>query len=333
MNRLLKIVVLGLLVISGLIMTYEYFSVESPFDPGSTEAPVTTETPVITEAPGTESIPPVSETPPPETPPETPSAKVTPVYTYKIINAYHHDPGAFTQGLVFEDGFLYEGTGIYGRSSLRKVELETGKVLQIRKLSDQYFGEGITIFSDTIIQLTWQSRVGFVYRKESFDVVSQFHYSTEGWGITHDGVHLIMSDGTSTLYFLDPETFEVVNHVDVHDGTTPVTDLNELEYIQGEVYANVWQTDFIARIDPQTGAVVGWIDLKGLLPPGEHGAHVDVLNGIAYDVEHDRLFVTGKLWPTLFEIELVLQSPDTYLSIVLNRGQCWKSRSKPMLMI
>jgi glutamine cyclotransferase len=327
MNRLLKILFLGLLVVSGVIITYEYFAVESPFDPGTTEAPVTT------EAPAAEPIHPESETAPLESAPETPDAGVTPVYTYKIINAYPHDPGAFTQGLVFEDGFLYEGTGLYGRSSLRKVELKTGKVLQIRNLSDQYFGEGITIFLDKIIQLTWQSRVGFVYRKENFDVMSQFHYSTEGWGITHDGVHLIMSDGTSTLYFLDPETFEVVNHVDVHDGTTPVTNLNELEYIRGEVYANVWQTDFIVQIDPQTGDVVGWIDLEGLLPPGEHGTRVDVLNGIAYDVKHDRLFVTGKLWPTLFEIELVLQNHDTYLSIVYDKSQCWKSRSKPMLMI
>ena len=188
---------------------------------------------------------------------------------------------------------------------MRKVALETGEVLQSYDLPSTYFGEGITIYGDRIIQLTWKSKVGFVYNKASFELLQEFTYPTEGWGITHDGEHLIMSDGSSTLYFWDPETFEKVGQVDVYDESSPVTRLNELEYIQGEVYANVWYADRIARIDPQTGRVTGWIDLTGLLDPGSATQTIDVLNGIAYDAETDRLFVTGKLWPTLFEIDLV----------------------------
>lgn len=229
----------------------------------------------------------------------------TAIYTYTIVHTYPHDPNAFTQGLIFEDDVLYEGTGLWGRSSLRRVELETGEVLQIYELPDQYFGEGVTIYDDQIIQLTWKSRDGFVYNKDSFELLQTFKYQTEGWGITHDGENLIMSDGTSTLYFWDPETFEVVNQIEVYDDNGPVVRLNELEYIQGEVYANVWQTDRIARIDPQTGRVLGWINLKGLLSQEDLTQPVDVLNGIAYDAAGDRLFVTGKLWPKLFEIELV----------------------------
>jgi glutamine cyclotransferase len=231
-----------------------------------------------------------------------------PVYRYNIVNAYPHDPGAFTQGLVFENGVLYEGTGLFGRSTLRRVELETGAILQIRELPDQFFGEGITIYGNEIIQLTWQSNVGFVYDKNSFELLQEFNYSTEGWGITHDGEHLIMSDGTSTLHFLDPQTFEEISQLAVFDNDGPVTRLNELDYIQGEIYANVWQTDRVARVAPETGRVVGWIDLRGLLTEEDLSEPVDVLNGIAYDAEADRLFVTGKLWPKLFEIELV--SPE-----------------------
>lgn len=227
-------------------------------------------------------------------------------FTYKIVNAYPHDRSAFTQGLVFENGALYEGTGLHGRSSLRRVELETGNVLQIQKLPGQLFGEGITIFGERIIQLTWQSGIGFVYDKNSFELLKEFHYSTEGWGITHDGKHLIMSDGTPTLRFLDPETLEEIGRIEVHDKDGPVTRLNELEYVRGEIYANVWQTDRIARIAPDTGEVIGWIELAGLLSPEDRSEPVDVLNGIAYDAENDRLFVTGKLWPRLFEIELIL---------------------------
>jgi glutamine cyclotransferase len=228
-----------------------------------------------------------------------------PVYTYRIINTYPHDPDAFTQGLVFEDGFLYEGTGLPGRSTLRRVELETGHVLQIRELPAEFFGEGITIYGDKVIQLTWQSHVGFVYDKHSFELLQDFTYSTEGWGITHDGTRLIMSDGTSTLHFLDPQTFEEIGQLEVFDDDGPVNKLNELEYVQGEIYANVWQTDQIARVAPGTGRVVGWIDLEGLLTADDLTEPVDVLNGIAYDADNDRLFVTGKLWPKLFEIELV----------------------------
>jgi glutamine cyclotransferase len=229
-----------------------------------------------------------------------------PVYTYKVVNTYPHDPNAFTQGLVFEDGILYEGTGLYGDSTLRKVDLETGALLQGHELPAQFFGEGIiTIYGDRIIQITWRSNVGYVYDKESFDLLQEFNYPTEGWGITHDGTHLIMSDGTSTLHFLDPETYEEVHRVEVLDRGSPVTRLNELEYVQGIIYANVWQTDRIAMIAPSTGQVVGWIDLEGLLGEEDRIQRVDVLNGIAYDAEDDRLFVTGKWWPKLFEIELI----------------------------
>ena len=228
-----------------------------------------------------------------------------PVYTYNIVNIYPHDPGAFTQGLVFENGVLYEGTGGFGNSTLRRVELETGAILQIRELSAQFFGEGITIYGNKIIQLTWQSNIGFVYDKNSFELLQGFNYSTEGWGITHDGERLIMSDGTSTLHFLDPETFEEIGQLEVFDNDGPVIRLNELEYIQGEIYANVWQTDRIARIAPETGQVIGWVELGGLLTTEDRLEPVDVLNGIAYDANTDRLFVTGKLWPKLFEIELI----------------------------
>jgi len=207
--------------------------------------------------------------------------------------------------LVFEDGVLYEGTGLNGRSTLRRVKLETGEVLQIHELPAQFFGEGVTVYGNDIIQLTWQSHVGFVYDRDSFELLQEFNYSTQGWGITHDGERLIMSDGTATLYFLDPETFEEIGRVGVYDNDGSVNRLNELEYVQGEIYANVWQTNCIARIDPQTGQVVGWIELKGLLTPEDRGEPVDVLNGIAYDAENARLFVTGKLWPKLFEIELI----------------------------
>lgn len=236
------------------------------------------------------------------------NSDVVPVYFYNIVNTYSHDPDAFTQGLVFEDGFLYEGTGLLGHSTLRRVQLETGAILQTRELPDQFFGEGITIYGDEIIQLTWQSHVGFVYDKNSFELLQEFSYSTEGWGITHDGEHLIMSDGTSTLHFLDPETFEETGQLQVFDNNGPVTRLNELEYVQGEIYANVWQTDRVARIAPETGRVIGWVDLEGLLTAEGFTEPVDVLNGIAYDAEADRLFVTGKLWPKLFEIKLI--SPE-----------------------
>lgn len=228
-----------------------------------------------------------------------------PTYTFTIINAYNHDRNAFTQGLAFENNTLYEGTGLYGESSLRKVDLPTGKVLQVHTLPNEYFGEGIAIFRDSVIQLTWQSRKGFVYDKNSFEVIRDFTYDTEGWGITHDGKRLIMSDGTSTLYFLDADTFKPVGYIQVHDDDKPVSKLNELEYIDGQIYANVWCTENIAMIDPNSGRVAGWIDLSGILPPQADNKPVDVLNGIAYDTTNNRLFITGKLWPQLFEIKLV----------------------------
>ncbi|MCG6945208.1 MAG: glutaminyl-peptide cyclotransferase [Deltaproteobacteria bacterium] len=237
------------------------------------------------------------------TQPATPDP--APVVSYRIVNTYPHDRNAFTQGLVFADDFLYEGTGLRGHSSLRKVDLKTGNILRVRRLSAQFFGEGITIYGNRVIQLTWRSRVGFVYHRETFQLLDTFTYPTEGWGITHDGRSLIMSDGTSTLYFLDPQTFQEVHRLKVHTREGPVSRLNELEYVQGEIYANVWQTDRIAKISPESGEVIGWIDLEGLLRPEDRDRRVDVLNGIAYDVKNDRLFVTGKLWPKLFEIELI----------------------------
>jgi glutamine cyclotransferase len=229
----------------------------------------------------------------------------TPVYGYRVVTTYPHDPGAFTQGLVFDEGVLYEGTGLRGQSTLRKVDLETGTALQLLALPDTYFGEGITTFGERIYQLTWQSNIGFIYDKESFDLLGTFAYPTEGWGLTHDGERLIMSDGTATLHFLDPETLEETAQVEVYDEQGPVTRLNELEYVGGEIYANVWQTDWIVRIDPENGRVLGWIDLEGLLSPEDYEQRVDVLNGIAWDAKNDRLFVTGKWWPKLFEIELM----------------------------
>jgi glutamine cyclotransferase len=228
----------------------------------------------------------------------------TPIYTFKIINTYPHDPEAFTQGLDFENGTLYEGTGLYGKSSLRKIDLETGKILQIRNLSSEFFGEGVSVFGNRIIQLTWKANIGFIYDKNTFDLLHEFNYSTEGWGVTHDGNRIIISDGTDTLYFLDPETYEVVDEIKVFDETGPVTRLNELEYIQGEIYANVWQTDRIAVISPQTGEVTRWIELDGLQSEEDNVGSAGVLNGIAYDEKNNRLIVTGKLWPKIFEIEL-----------------------------
>jgi glutamine cyclotransferase/dienelactone hydrolase len=225
--------------------------------------------------------------------------------TYEVIHVFPHDPLAFTQGLIYLDGFLYESTGLYGQSSLRKVALETGEVLQQVDLGSEYFAEGLTAWEDTLIQLTWRKGIGFVYQLEDFSLIDSFTYETEGWGLTHDGERLIMSDGTSKLYFLDPQTYQVTGSVNVTDQGEDITRLNELEYIRGEVFANIWQTDDIARIDPTTGDVLGWIDLSGLLPEDERTTETDVLNGIAYDTEQDRLFVTGKFWPKLFEIRLV----------------------------
>lgn len=229
----------------------------------------------------------------------------TPIYGYRIVNRYPHDPNGFTQGLVFVDGFLFEGTGLRGRSSLRRVDLTTGTILHYRNLPARFFGEGVTVYQNKVIQLTWRANLGFVYDKDTFQLLETFRYPTEGWGITHDGKHLIMSDGTSSLYFLHPETYKQVDRIEVRDRKGSVSNLNELEYIRGEIFANIWKTDRIARISPQTGEVLGWIDLEGILRPEDHNRRVDVLNGIAYDENNNRLFVTGKLWPRLFEIKLI----------------------------
>ena len=225
--------------------------------------------------------------------------------TYEVIQTYPHDPQAFTQGLIIHEGFFYESTGLYGQSSLRKVEIDTGEVLKQSDLPSEYFGEGLTIWEDALIQLTWRENVGFVYDLQNFLLIFEFNYATEGWGLTHDGSRLIQSDGTATLSFLDPETYQVIETIAVTDQGAEVDQLNELEYIQGEVYANIWQTDKIVRIDPQTGTIRGWIDLAGILPEDSITPSTNVLNGIAYDAETNRLFVTGKNWPSLFEIRLV----------------------------
>ena len=223
-----------------------------------------------------------------------------------MVNSYPHDPNAFTQGLLFDGKQLYESTGRNGFSSVRKVDLLTGAVTQQRELDAAHFGEGIVISGQQLYQLTWQSHVGFIYDKTTFALLGQFTYPTQGWGFTQDGQRLIMSDGSNRLTFRDPATLAVVGAVDVFDEIGPVTQINELEVVQGSVYANIWPTDRIAMIDPQSGQVTGWIDLTGLLSAADRTAQpVDVLNGIAYLPAEDRLFVTGKLWPKLFEIKIV----------------------------
>jgi glutamine cyclotransferase len=226
-----------------------------------------------------------------------------PIYGYTVVRTYPHDANAFTQGLQYLDGVLYEGTGLNGRSSIRKVNYQTGEVLQQRATRPEHFGEGITIWRSDLIQLTWQSGLAFAYDRSTFEPRRTFTYVGEGWGLTHDDTHLIMSDGTDALRFLDPATFKETRRIKVTALGVAVPRLNELEYVKGEVFANIWQTDYVARIDPRTGRIAGYIDLRGLLTAAERSA-TDVLNGIAYDEAGDRLFVTGKLWPKLFEIKL-----------------------------
>ncbi len=232
-------------------------------------------------------------------------AGAPPQYGYTVVKAYPHDPGAFTQGLLWRDGFLYESTGLHGRSSVRKVTLETGVPEQERLIDSRHFGEGVVDWKDRLITLTWQDQMGFIFDLATFERIGEFSYPGEGWGLTRDETRIIMSDGASALRFLDPETLKETGRIQVTDDGKPVDNLNELEWVKGEVLANIWQTDRIARIDPKTGHVTGWIDLSGLLGPDDRaGRQVDVLNGIAYDAASDRLFVTGKLWPKLFEIRL-----------------------------
>jgi glutaminyl-peptide cyclotransferase len=228
-----------------------------------------------------------------------------PTETFRIVHAYPHDREAFTQGLLFERGFLYESTGLEGHSSVRKVQLESGRVLQKLDVPPPYFAEGLADWRNHLVQLTWMSHVGFVYDLASFRKLSEFAYAGEGWGLTDDEHNLIMSDGSDTLRYLDPQTYSTVRTIHVQDRGEPITNLNELEYIRGEIYANIWQTDRIARISPKTGDVTAWIDLSGLLNAADRTADTDVLNGIAYDPATDRLFVTGKRWPKLFEIRVM----------------------------
>lgn len=233
-----------------------------------------------------------------------------PEYTFKIVRTFPHDLTAFTQGLAYRDGFLYESTGLKGRSSLRKVRIDTGEIVQRVELAPEFFGEGIALLKNNVVQLTWQSQTGFVYNLSDFRVLRRFSYSGEGWGLTADGRQIFMSDGTPEIRVLDPGTFAEKRRFTVHDGDTPIDQLNELEFVDGEIFANVWLTDRIARISPQSGKVVGWIDLKGLLSPIYRLESGAVLNGIAYDSTRKRLFVTGKLWPSIFEIRLVPKRPQ-----------------------
>lgn len=235
----------------------------------------------------------------------TPSSTPQPViFGFEVANKYPHDPSAFTEGLVYENGYLYESTGLNGYSSLRKTDLNTGVIEAQVHLSDDYFGEGLALVDSMLYQLSWQTNIGWVYDKDTFQQINTFSYSTEGWGLTYDGQFLIMSDGSSNLYFINPEDFQTVKTIHVQDTTTPINKLNELEYINGLIYANIWQSNNIAQIDPLTGNVVAWINLQGLLPDTERTSQTDVLNGIAYDPTRNRLFVTGKNWPWVYEITL-----------------------------
>jgi glutaminyl-peptide cyclotransferase len=236
-----------------------------------------------------------------------PAAAGTPQYTFQIVRVYPHDPRAFTQGLEFRDGTLYEGTGLNGRSTLRREKLENAQTVESIDLSPAVFGEGITVLGSRIFQLTWQSHEGYVYERAQFRKLRSFSYSGEGWGLANDGKRIYMSDGTAEIRCLDPETLRETRRFTVHDETGEVMKLNELEWVKGEILANIWGTDRIARISPKDGKVLGWIDLSGLLPANDRTDETDVLNGIAYDATGDRLFVTGKLWPKLFQIKLLPQ--------------------------
>ncbi|MDD4900021.1 MAG: glutaminyl-peptide cyclotransferase [Candidatus Omnitrophica bacterium] len=229
----------------------------------------------------------------------------TPVYSYKIVNAYPHDQEAFTEGLVFENGTLYESTGIKGHSTLRQVNLESGKVLSLYKLPDAYFAEGIAINAGKIIQLTYQSHLGFVYDKKTFRLLGKFSYPTQGWGLTFDGKNLIMSDGSAKLYFLDPKNYKLLRTIEVYDENGPVRGLNELEYIKGEIFANIYPTQRIVKINPQNAQVSAWINLEGILKDEPAAVVGCSLNGIAYDALKNRIFVTGKYFSRIFEIEVV----------------------------
>lgn len=230
-----------------------------------------------------------------------------PEYGYRVVRIFPHDRAAFTQGLEYRGGFLYEGTGMEGQSTLRRVKLETGQVVQSTPIPPNLFGEGITVINNRVVQLTWRHGTGFVYEQGTFRPIRQFRYPGEGWGLTNDGKQIYMSDGSADIRIWDGETLAEKRRFRVQDGGRPVNNLNELEFIKGEIWANIWQTDRIVRISPTDGRVLGWIDLTGILPPNEREG-ADVMNGIAYDPMGDRLFITGKWWPRMFEIKIVPKS-------------------------
>ena len=240
------------------------------------------------------------------TPPKDPAPEnaVVPKFGYQIVNIFPHDPNAFTQGLVFLDGKMIESTGQEGHSSLRSVELQTGKILKKVDVPVPYFAEGVALLNNKLYQLTWIHQLGFIYDAQTLEKTGQFNYSGEGWGLASDGRSLLLSDGSNRIRFLDPDSFNVTKTIAVVDGKTPINELNELEYVNGEIYANVWHDDRIAVVDPESGRVKAWIDLTGLLQPGDVTDPEAVLNGIAFDQASNRLFVTGKLWPRLFEIKI-----------------------------
>ncbi len=256
---------------------------------------------VLTACPG-DSASGSKDPPPPVVSPDPRVAGIT------VVKSWPHDPAAFTQGLEFEKGRLYEGTGTEGKSELREVALETGDVLRMATLPAEVFGEGITVLGNRAYQLTWKSKKAYVYDLTTFKRISEFSYEGEGWGLANDGSSLIMSNGSATLSFRDPATFAVTRTIEARDGDRPVSQLNELEWVNGEIYANVWQTDSIVRINPQSGAVIGWINLHGIFSGSDRGRYlkpgqtIDVLNGIAWDDSTRRLVVTGKWWPRIYQI-------------------------------
>ncbi len=228
-------------------------------------------------------------------------------YTYKIIKQFPHNTKSYTQGLIYENGFIYEGTGQYGESTLQKYKLQNSELIQSYNLPEDVFGEGIVIYKNKIFQLTWRSQIAFEFEKPTFQLINKFNFNTEGWGITNLGDNLIMSDGSNTLYVLNPETFSEIKRIEVYDNIGPVNQLNELELIDGKIYANVYQTDNIVIVDPKSGKVIGKIDCKGLLDKSKVKNEVDVLNGIAWDQQNRKLYLTGKLWPQIYEVQIVKQ--------------------------
>lgn len=258
-----------------------------------------------TPSPAVAASPPTAESPAQVTPPVVSDTTTTPTDTYQVVNTFPHDRAAFTQGLLVDNGVLYESTGLEGRSSLRKDDLATGKVDKKVDVASTYFAEGLAQWKGKLYQLTWKAHKGFIYDQTTFKKTGTFGYTGEGWGLTHDDKNLILSDGTNQIRFLDPQSFAVVRTISVTDRGAPIDQLNELEYIKGEIWANVWQQDYIIRIDPTTGKIKGWIDMTGLLPAADRDSTTDVLNGIAYDAIKDRILVTGKLWPKIFEIKVV----------------------------